>query len=532
VETLARSPARSCLLLLLIASATLLFRLGGLPLCGSDEPRYARIAEEMLARDRWITPVLEGRPWLEKPPLYYWLTMPLFATLGVGETTARLAPALCGLACALTVFWLGRRLGAPLGGFYGAAILLTSIGFVGFARSASTDMPLTACLTLALSVLCARIVDPVTPSWSLLCAYGVLGLAVLAKGPVALVLAAGTCVLFWWLDERGGSLRKWRMGAGLLTVAAVSLPWFFLVFRENGFAFVSFFFVNHNLVRYVSGIHHHSETFFYYVPMFLALFFPWSGWMALFLAPRPMGRWYAVQEWNPATLFLTCWAVFPLLFFSLSQSKLPGYILPSLPPMSLLLGRKLQDLANRSPANPGAAAWTYLLICAGVAGALPLFFNVSYGGRWKAGLALSSCVLGPGVWAFLQGRMGKIETAMRCTILQGLLVIMGVGWLAFPVLGDYHSTRTIARQALADRLKLEPIITYRFFHHSLLYYTGYQVAGYLQTEKELKQFALRNPSFLVVTQGFRFEELQKLQGFSVSILGSQGKLRLFRISHR
>src|SRR6059036_2494946 len=79
----------------------------------------------------------------------------------------------------------------------------------------------------------------------------------------------------------GAGRRERRMGAGLLTVAAVSLPWFFLVFRENGFAFVSFFFVNHNLVRYVSGIHHHSETFFYYVPMFLALFFPWSGWMAL-----------------------------------------------------------------------------------------------------------------------------------------------------------------------------------------------------------------------------------------------------------
>src|SRR6266496_4422624 len=96
VETIARSPARSFLLLLLIASATLLFRLGRLPLSGSDEPRYARIAEEMLASGRWITPVLEGRPWFEKPPLYYWLTMPLFATLGVGETTARLAPALCG----------------------------------------------------------------------------------------------------------------------------------------------------------------------------------------------------------------------------------------------------------------------------------------------------------------------------------------------------------------------------------------------------------------------------------------------------
>src|SRR5438034_6877978 len=117
--------------------------------------------------------------------------MPLIAALGVIEATALLAPALCGLACSLTVFWLGRRLGTPLGGLYGAAILLTSVGFVGFARSASTDMPLTACLTLALSVLCARIVDPVTPSWSLLCAYGVLGLAVLAKGPVALVLEIG-----------------------------------------------------------------------------------------------------------------------------------------------------------------------------------------------------------------------------------------------------------------------------------------------------------------------------------------------------
>ena len=137
IEKIARSPARSFLLLLIISLATIFFRLGELPFIGSDEPRYARIAEEMLLNHHWVTPLLEGRPWLEKPPLYYWLTIPIYAVAGVSETTARLGPSACALFSAFAVWWLGRKLWNPLAGLYSGMILLTTLGFACFGRSAS-----------------------------------------------------------------------------------------------------------------------------------------------------------------------------------------------------------------------------------------------------------------------------------------------------------------------------------------------------------------------------------------------------------
>ena len=109
----------------------------------------------MQERGDWITPTLEGKPWLEKPPLYYWITIPLYATPLSNEAIARIGPAVCALLTALAVYWLGSMLGARLAGILGATILLTSLGFIGFGRSASTDMPFTCCLTLSMAILAA-----------------------------------------------------------------------------------------------------------------------------------------------------------------------------------------------------------------------------------------------------------------------------------------------------------------------------------------------------------------------------------------
>ncbi|MBM3791021.1 MAG: phospholipid carrier-dependent glycosyltransferase, partial [Acidobacteria bacterium] len=144
---------RPYVFLLLIAGATLLFRLGDLPFTGADEPRYARIAEEMHLEGRWVTPVLQGLPWLEKPPLYYWITIALYSVFGIGETTARMGPALCALLAAWAVCWAGRRSKGPVAGFMAGVVTLTTLGISVFGRGASTDMPLTAFYTVALSIL-------------------------------------------------------------------------------------------------------------------------------------------------------------------------------------------------------------------------------------------------------------------------------------------------------------------------------------------------------------------------------------------
>ncbi len=518
------------LALILVWAVTVVLRLGGLPFTGPDEPRYARIAEEMLAEGRWVTPVLEGKPWLEKPPLYYWLTIPWFALAGISETAARTGPALCALLTALAIFFLGSRIRSPGTGFLAACILLTCIGIPAFGRNATTDMPFTACMTVSLALLAAR-AGSETPAWHPILAYAFLGMAVLAKGPVAFILAAGILVVFWTLDDRGGALRRLAVPQGTVIALAVAVPWFILVFDQNGYSFIATFLINHNLARYVSDIHHHTQPVYYFIPVLLGLLFPWSGWLAALWPGSPVKRLKAWRDWDPALLFLLCWFAVPFVFFSLSRAKLAGYILPAIPPLALLLAARLRDGFDKAGPNRRLAvsAWIQIVLSAGVAAAFPIVWRQRYGGEWTDGIPLAAATLLPAVAALWMALKGKWRIAVGATALQGLLLIFALTTQSgFPFLARYHSTRDISRMALAARQAAEPIVTYRFFHHTFFYYTGYEGGQPLADKDELRRFAGEHPRFLVVTEAKREEEIRET-GLQAEAKGRQGKLVLLEI---
>ncbi len=531
MHRIAYSTSASVLLLAFISSATLLFRLGSLPLIGADEPRYARIAQEMSAAHRWVTPVLEGRPWLEKPPLYYWITIPLVRWLGPTETAARLGSTLMAFLAALALYGLGRMLWGGLAGLAGAAILLTNVGFAAFGRSASTDMPFTATLTVALSLLAARAAGRGSTGTAAL-GYVFLGLAVLAKGPVALLLA-GAIVAVFWCFRPAWRLRQLHPLAGALIVAAVACPWFYLAFRENGFAFVAFFFINHNLARYVSELHHHSEPFYYYAPVLLGLVYPWTGWLAALIPAG--GGWRRIRtlpERDPARFFLVVWTLVPLVFFSLSRSKLPGYILPVLPPLALLLGARLAELSgseSRNRRTSAAIAWAGLVTSAAVGVALPILLQRGYHTGSGGALLLGAVTFLPVVPASLFLLKSRWTAAGALVVAQSMMVIVTLTAVAYPGMAARHSTRDIAREALSARAPGEPIVSYKFFHHTLHYYTGYRVAEDLPDAAALDGLAERYPRILVVTEEIRLPELRSRQGCSATVIGRQGKLVLVRL---
>jgi 4-amino-4-deoxy-L-arabinose transferase-like glycosyltransferase len=509
----------------------LFFRLGSLPLSGADEPRYARIAQEMHDRGQWITPTLQGKPWLEKPPLYYWITIPAFSLFDSHETAARIGPAACALISGLTIFWLGSLLWTRQAGLMGALILLTSLGFAGYGRSASTDMPFACCLTVAMAILAAaseRAIGRGKVRW----AFVLLGLAALGKGPVAFILTAGIMLGFWLLDERRIVLSRWRVLTGLIIALAISVPWFWLAFRQNGYAFISTFFINHNIARYVTSIHHHSQPFYYYFVALLALIFPWSGWLLALVSKSPIKGFRRWRQWDSRMLFLSCWTLFPLLFFSFSDSKLAGYILPSLPPLTLILGVRLSRWIDGNSESISLRAGTglNLVFSAAFAIAAPIYFQKNYGGNWETGLVLSAAILAPSLFAFGFGIRGHCHRAFKATVVHGLLIIFAITQFAFPVLADYHSARDIARQALQQQQPGEPVITYGFFHHSLNYYSGYRVADKLDDPQAVRDFGKKYPHFLVVTNARRMPEILNLNGFTASILGKQGNTHLFRLS--
>lgn len=484
----------------------------------------------MRDRGSWVTPLLEGKPWLEKPPLYYWMTIPVYSLGHVSETYARLGPSLCALIAAAAILWLGSSLWPGPTGLIGASVLITSIGFAGYGRSATTDMPFTCCFTISMAIFAAAARKDL--GWRVLAAYAFLALAVLGKGPVAIVLAVGIGICTWFLDESQVVAKRWKVVPGMFLVAALSLPWFWMVFSQNGFGFIATFFVNHNIARYLTGIHHHSQPVYYYLPALVGLLLPWSGWLVLLISGSPLKAVRRWRQWDPSMLFLGCWVLFPLVFFSFSDSKLAGYILPSIPPLALLFGigfsRAIEGGVENSRLKIAAAV--QLLFSTAMAIAVPIFFNREYGGSWKTGLLISAAAWIPALISFGCAIRGKWVQAFGATVLQGLMITLTVAQFAFPLLGAYHSTKDIAATAMEMRQPGEPIITYRFFHHSLHYYTGYQVEGQLTDSKSLVRYAGEHPTFLVVTNVQGMAELSRMKGIAVSPLGSQGDFRLVRVS--
>jgi 4-amino-4-deoxy-L-arabinose transferase-like glycosyltransferase len=336
---LAERTRRSADLLALIAFCGFLFFAGlqVIGLVGADEPRYAQIAREMLQRGDWVTPVLHGQPWLEKPPLYYWATMLAYkATAGVSDWAARLPSA---ILCSLMIFFIyvwarhfrrGMQLDAAL-------VTAASAIIIGFGRSASTDMPLAAMFTAAMLCWYGWYSNQ-NRGW-LLGFYLFSGLGTLAKGPVAVLLAGLIIVVFAVLRRDWRLLLRTLWPAGMALYLAVTLPWFIAVQRANP-EFFRTFLLQHNVERFSTNLYHHAQPFWFYLPVALLALVPWTVFVIVALVDAVRDWRFSVQQ-PPGTedlrTYLAVWFLLPIAFFSLSQSKLPGYVLPAIPAGTILL---------------------------------------------------------------------------------------------------------------------------------------------------------------------------------------------------
>ena len=299
----------------------------------------------MAASGDWVTPRLYGQPWFEKPPLLYWGGALFFKLLGEGhpEVAARLPSAISALLLTLALGWLAWRAYGKECALWVLLLLPSSVAMIGFSRAAATDMPFAAMLTISL-VSAAVVLDllpgnedtpflPPTP-WGALLLFGLsLGLAVLAKGPAAVVLAGGA-VFLWALRTK-----RWRDALRLFHPAAVvafcltALPWYIVCARRNP-DFLRVFIIEHNFKRFLTPEFQHVQPVWFYLPVLLIALLPWLSVALWCLASGLRARAY-----SPLASLLVAWAVFCIIFFSLSKSKLPGYILPAIPALGLLVAR-------------------------------------------------------------------------------------------------------------------------------------------------------------------------------------------------
>ena len=490
--------------------------LGNMAFLGADEPRYARIGEEMLRTADFVTPTLNSRPWLEKPPLLFWMGALSFGLFGVSEEAARFPVALLGLLAALGCSYLLYRVQGRRAALLGLLILSTSPLFFVYSRAASTDMPLAALLTL--SLICAFQAHTTGRLSLALVAGTSLGLATLAKGPVALLLGFGVLLGFRVLRSRP-FCSALQLTFGLLTLSVVTVPWFWLVWKANGYNFLATFILNHHLARYLTDLHHHAQPFWFFLPVVLLGSFPW----VVFLGSSILRVWRRpdslFSENSGLLLYLWLWVLVPFLFFSFSESKLAGYILPAVPPLSMLVALEWDRLLSSELtarkmlrielAFVSAAALLMGLTC--LIGA-----RIYYDSSW-IGFLLGAPLLATGVLVHWPLRGYPLRTVFGI-LVGGMLVFVGIAyWQAAPEVSKFHSSKALMVEVRHRISRDEPIIFYRFFHHTALYYSGYQALPEpIENLESLNAYIRDHPQdrYLVLTQKDGFRELSAKLGVS------------------
>jgi 4-amino-4-deoxy-L-arabinose transferase-like glycosyltransferase len=354
-------PPRGTAIALALCGALLLLRLGQVPLLGPDEPRYSRVAVEMSRSGDLVTPTLQGVPWLEKPVLYYWLAAAAFRVLGETETAARLPAVLATLLLVGATALVGARLFGAGAGLHTALIAGTTLLTFAYGRAASMDMLLAATVTAAIGLFGLRFLG-IAGRLAVPGAWLFMGLATLAKGPLGALLPVLVVVAWAAIRRDTAPLRALLSPWGWLAFALLAGPWYVLVLQAQGWAFVDTFFLNHNLQRFTSTVHRHPGPIVYYLPVLLLGLFPWTGLLVPALRDvRPRS--------DPRDLFVLVWLAAPLVFFSLAGSKLPGYILPCIPPLALLLGCAADRLVQ-GDVGPGMAGRAAGLITLGLTAAV------------------------------------------------------------------------------------------------------------------------------------------------------------------
>jgi 4-amino-4-deoxy-L-arabinose transferase-like glycosyltransferase len=371
----------------------------GIPLVGPDEPRYAQVAREMFERGDWITPTLGGFDWFEKPALLYWLQIVAYKLFGVTEFAARVGSSLFGLGTSASLWTLGRYSNTSthknesfeLANWL-ALIAASTLGILVFSRAASFDVivtfPLTASLVGFFISDRAGTSERKKEYLGLLAFYSFAGLAVLAKGLVGIVFPFGIVGIYFVLSWRLPPKRfLFSLIWGIVLVVAVAGVWNLPMYSRHGWKFVDEFYIQHHFQRYTSNKYQHPQPFYFYLWVLPLMTLPWLPFLV-------GGVWRTIKTYfgyaashtgsgnndsirSPLLHFAIAWIVVPLAFFSLSGSKLPGYILPAVPGTIILAALSVLTFIRSSYARRtfvmGIAAGMLLTIAILIAFVVPKY---------------------------------------------------------------------------------------------------------------------------------------------------------------
>lgn len=330
--------------------------LGAFPFITPDEGRYSEVAREMLARHNFITPSIDGIPFLDKPALYYWVQSFFIKLFGIHEWSLRLWPALMGTLGCVATYITGQRLFSRLTGWCGALILGTSLFYYSMSHFADMDLMIAVLISCSLYAFLIGL-NTTTPNakYDFWLAYLFGGLGFFTKGLIAIAFPALIFLAYATIHNRWSDFKRIRLGSGLLIILAINLPWFILVQKHNP-DFLHYFFINQQFERYVGHQFNDHAGAWLYPTIITVGVLPWSLFLigALYhTSKKLLGR----IQLEPIQTFLWLWVVLITIFFSIPASKTVGYILPVFPAAALLTAVYIVKLwQQRSP------WWTRLLL--------------------------------------------------------------------------------------------------------------------------------------------------------------------------
>ena len=560
----------------IIAAAAIIFftYLGATSLFDEDETLYASCAREMMDRNDWVVPMLNGEMYPIKPPLMYWLMMVGFNLFGLNEFGARFPSAVLGVGTALLTYHLGRLMFNPRVGLWAGLITASSIIFTVSARAATADTALAFLTTLA--VLCfvvavsgqrtadsgqgtvgsgqwavsnaksqtvsvehssfkfhpsSFILHPFSYSLFVLL-YISLGVSILSKGPVGFLLPIAAIGFFLmivnsrrkidesnelsaaagWKAKSSSILRVfhpmiflkslWQLRpiTGAIVVLAVSLPWHILVGLRTEGLWLTQFYTTWNFSAFLHPTLGHSGPVWYYIPLVLIGFFPWS----VFLAPTTIDAVRRIRErdaWRDGYVLLSCLFGMFFIFWSICSTKLPHYLLPVYPALGLLTGCYLETWISQ-PARVG-----------------PIWMK----NAWITTIAVGLCIIvavGVAAWIYLPGEeligmVGLIliaggylclyyakrqhrERAVAVFTCMAVIFLTAVFGFAAQRVDSHQNAKRLMARIRGDSRESAPVCAYRFFRQSMVYYAG-QPVEHCITPEQLRQYIERTPNAYVIT---------------------------------
>ena len=544
------------LLIVAVAAAICFTSLGGAALWDEDEPIYASCAWEMLQRNDWVVPYYNGQMFPDKPPLMYWMMMAGYEIFGRTEFAVRFWSALAALGTALATYHLGRLLFRREVGLWAGLIVCSSFIFTISARAATVDSALTLLTTLGFLAFvagglakqgktdgdsAAHDPDLASKPWFLprswitfLIIWIAMGIAVLAKGPVGLLLPMASIGLFVMLMNHAelpvrtesattiGRQRAWLIGTcralgpgnflrslwqlrpltGVVVVLAVAAPWFVMVgLRDN--QWLVEFFTKFNLRPFAEPILGHSGPCWYHVPAILIGFFPWSIFMVPVLMDWKRGL-RPQSAWRAGYLLMACWLGIFFVFWSICKTKLPHYILPAYPALSLVTACFVYHWIS----DPSRLNRWWLRVAFGIS--VVVGFGIAVGfpiaaGRYAPGeelLGLIGLILVVGgavcLYQLQRNRTVAVMGVYAATSVILVTTVFGFGTLR---IDRYQHTRDLMAEVQRHGRGPRELVGYRYIRESIVYYAG-QPIQYVGNNDQLRCLleAAENPYVLTTDE--------------------------------